>query len=132
MNIRTIIIALGILCISISCKKDEETSISPSLDGYLLIEGLPEFVSSGYEVSLTAKGVSHPDGKEIGYYWKAEPTSPDADTTKEFKFKFTDTLQTVTIYCYAYAEGYSSSSAQAYATVVKSGPDGSIKIQGFP
>ena len=140
MYFKRIIIALVLTVAVISCKKDEETSITPSLDGYLMIEGLPEFVAPNEtdsptpltEYHLEAKGVSHPDGGEIGYYWKVIPSAPSPCTTKIFTYKPTDTLQTVTIYCYAYADGYSSSYAISHATVVKGGLDGSIKTPGFP
>ena len=132
MNFKRIIIALGIAAAVISCKKDEEETITPSLNGYLIIENLPEFAAPGDKCSLTVKGVSHPEGGEIRYYWKVLPSKPTADTTETFNFTFTDTLQTVTVQCYAFAEGYSGTSITAYATVVKGGTDGSIKGLEFP
>lgn len=132
MSFRRFIIALGLAAAVLSCKKEEETSITPSLDGYLIIERLPEFASEGQTCSLDVKGVSHPDGGEIGYYWKVVPSAPQACTTKTFNFTFTDTLQTVSIYCYAYAEGYSGSSAIASVTIVKGGINGSITGIEYP
>jgi uncharacterized protein (TIGR02145 family) len=132
MKIRQIISALCLTAAVISCKKDEETTITPSLDGYLTIQNLPEFVSPGQKCTLTVKGLSHPKGKDITYYWKVLPSAPVACTTDVFTFEFTDTLQTCSIYCYASAKGYSSTSSSKDATVVKSGPKGSLLIEGLP
>lgn len=132
MSFRRLIIALGLIVAAVSCDEDEDESITPGLDGYLMIERLPAFASEGQTCSLDVKGVSHPDGGEIGYYWKVVPSAPQACTTKTFNFTFTDTLQTVSIYCYAYAEGYSSSSAVGSVTIVKGGKDGSIMGIEYP
>lgn len=115
-----------------SCKKDEDGELTPSLEGYLMISGLPEFASPGEKCQLTVSGISHPKGGDITYYWKVSPSAPQACTTDVFDFTFTDTLQTVTVSCYASANGYSTASATGYATVVKSGAEGSIQMEGFP
>ena len=128
MKIKNLIYVSAILAIGVACKKDEEeTSISPSLDGVLQIVGLDEYVSPGQKVTLSAKGLKHPDGGEIGYYWKVVPSKPQSDTVDVFEFTFTDTLQTCTIYCTAYASGYSGSSVIAYSTVVDGRKDGSLQ-----
>jgi uncharacterized protein (TIGR02145 family) len=133
MNFRKIIFAALIVSAAAGCKKkDADAALTPSLDGYMTIQGLPEYVKGGQSVTLTPKGVSHPDGKELTYTWRVTPSAPTACSTKVFNFTFTDTLQTCTIYCTASAEGYSSSAAVNYATVVKGGADGSIKGLEFP
>ena len=132
MKFNKIISAVLLVSAVIGCKKDDTTTITPSLDGYLYISGeIPEYISGGREVTLEPKGVSHPDGKEITYKWTVSPTAPTACTTKVFNFTFSDTLQTCTIYCTASAEGYTSSSATKYATVVKGGFGENRSIQGI-
>lgn len=132
MNIRKLISAAFVTLAAFACKKEDDDTISPSLDGYLSIKGLPEFVSPDTSVELTPEGVTHPEDGEIGYYWKLTPTKPEACTTKVYTAAFSDTLQTCTVYCYAYAEGYSGSSVSCYVTVVQGGKDGSIQGIEFP
>ena len=111
---------------AVSCK-DEETSTSlPTLTGTLEAD-VPEFMTPGQAVYITASGVTHPDGDAIGYCWKVTPTMSSFDTLDVFEFIPTDTLQTVTVYCYAFAEGYSTSTASYTSTIVKGGIDGSIQ-----
>ena len=132
MNFRKIIITTTLILGVIACKKEDEDTINPGLDGYLTIKGLPEFVAPGESVTLTPTGVSHPDGEAISYTWRVLPSKPETFSGETFNFTFTDTLQTCTIYCSAAAEGYTSSSASNYVTVVKGGKDGSIKGIDFP
>lgn len=132
MNLRKIIFAALLVSALAGCKKDEDTTVSPSLEGYLTIKGLPEYVSGKQSVQLEPKGLSHPEGKEITYTWRVSPTAPAADSTRIFNFTFSDTLQTCTITCTASAEGYSSSAAVGYTTIVKGGKDGSITGIEFP
>ncbi len=124
-----IIIAAGVLALA-SCKKDKEEEVLPSLSGILTFS-LDAYVSPDDEVSLTPKGVTHPDGGEVGYYWKVTPGMEEAETTEVFTHKFKDSLATYTISCTAYAKGYSSSYSTKYATVVKPGFDGSITETGI-
>ena len=137
LNILIFAIAASI-CI-ISCKKDDETKVTPSLSGALSFS-VPEYVLPNTTLTFTPSGVTHPDDEGIGYYWKVTPTKPNADTTRfqngldkngkpsdgSFTFTFTDTLQTCTISGYAFAEGYSYSSKTVECTVVKGGIDNSI------
>ena len=116
MNLRKIIFAALLVSAFAGCKKDEDTTVSPSLEGYLTIKGLPAYVSGKQSVQLEPKGLSHPEGKEIPYTWRVSPTAPAADSTRIFNFTFSDTLQTCTITCTASAEGYSSSAAVGYTT----------------
>ena len=137
LNILIFAIAASV-CI-ISCKKDDETKVTPSLSGALSFS-VPEYVLPNTTLTLTPSGVTHPDGKELGYYWKVTPTMAKADTTRyetgldkngkpsdgSFTFTFTDTLQTCNISGYAFAKGYSYSSKSVDCTVVEGGIDGSI------
>lgn len=127
MNFRKLIYISALILAAIACKKEEETSVSPTLDGTLMIEGLPEFVAPGQIVTLTPKGVKHPDGGEIGYSWKVSPSMTKYDSLTVFQHTFSDTLRTYTVYCTAFAEGYSTASAVTYATCVAPGPNGSIQ-----
>lgn len=132
MNFRKLIFATLLFSAAVSCKDDDEGTVKPSLDGSLSIAGLQEYVIPGQTLQLTPKGATHPDGKDLTYYWKVSPTAPTACTTDVFNITFTDTLQTCTIYCSAIADGYSSLSASSLVTVVKGGKDGSIKGIEFP
>ncbi len=124
-----VIIAAGLLALA-SCKKDEETETLPYLNGTLSFT-LDSYVSPDYTVTLTPKGVTHPDGGEIGYYWMVSPGMDKSDTTDVFTHTFKDSLATYTVSCTAYAKGYTSSYATVYATVVKPGFDGSITETGI-
>lgn len=127
MNFRKIIYISALILAAIACKKEEETSVSPSLEGTLMIEGLPEFVAPGQVITLTPKGAKHPEGGKIEYSWKVSPSMPKYDTMNVFKHTFSDTLRTYTVYCSAFAEGYATASAVTYTTAVAPGPNGSIQ-----
>ena len=62
MNFRKLLYISALILAAIACKKEEETTVSPSLEGTLIIEGLPEFIAPGQAVTLTPKGAIHPDG----------------------------------------------------------------------
>ena len=125
-TLNSILFAAALTFVAVSCEKEEETTTLPYLNGVLTVN-VPEYVNIGQTITLTAKGLEHPDGEEIGYRWKVTPTMSQYDTTDVFSFTFTDTLQTCTIYCYGFADGYNSSSASYSSTVVKGGPEGSIQ-----
>ena len=116
---------------AVSCKKDDDTKVLPSLNGSLTFYA-PEFIAPGQKLTMTPKGVSHPEGGELGYYWKVTPGMSASDTTRyengltldgkesdgTFSYTFPDTLGTYTISAYAFAKGYSGASRVRYATVV--------------
>lgn len=134
----------AIMLCAVSCKDDDDTTVSPSLDGYITFS-IPEFVKPNARITLHPRGVTHPDGEEIGYYWKVTPTMTQYDTTRfdngldkygqpsdgSFTHTFSDTLKTYVVYGYAYADGYSSQSASAYCTVVSGGENESITNIGI-
>lgn len=130
MNFRKLFYIVALILAVISCKKEDEYQTSPSLNGSIRIIGLPEFISPGESVTLTATGVSHPEGEELGYYWKVSPSQTSYDTLDVFEHTFSDTLRTYTVYCYAFAKGYSNLSGISYTTIVRPGYNGSIK--GIP
>lgn len=137
--------AAGILA-AVSCKDDEETTTIVYVDGTLHFNS-PEFVLPDEVVKMTPKGLTHPEGGEIGYYWKVTPGMSQYDTTRylngldaiengkesdgSFTYKFSDTLQTYTVYCYSFAENYTNSSMNTKVTVVKPGPEESITGSGI-
>lgn len=143
----TALLTLSVLA-AIACKKDEETTALPVLDGSVSIIGLEDFMDASSEKTRTLKlkptGASHPEGGELGYCWKISPLMEKYDTTRyangldksgkpsdgSFEYVLKDSLGTYTVYCYAFAPGYSSSSKIAYTTVVRSGPNGSITGTG--
>ena len=122
---------------AVSCKKDKDDELSPTLNGTLYFN-VAEYVSPGYVATMTPKGIKHPEGKGIGYYWKVTPGMTSADTTRlenglnsqghesdgSFTYWFPDTLGTVNVSCYGFAKGYTSSYASKYVTVVKPGVNG--------
>ena len=147
MNFRKLIlIAAACAFVAVSCKKDEDTETKPSLRGTMRILDLPEFISPNQKITMRVKGGEHPEGKEMGFYWKVVPGMSSYDTTRyedglgkdgkpsdgSFEHTFKDTLATFTVYCYAYASGYNGNSATIYTTSVKSGPKGSITGIDYP
>ena len=148
MNFRKLIpfifTAASILA-AISCKKDEETEVLPSLSGSLSFNA-PQFIEPHQTLKMTPEGLSHPDGKGIGYYWKVTPGMTAYDTVRlenglhpetgkesdgSFTYKFKDTLATYTVNCYGFAYGYSTSYTSKLVTVVQGGLDGSITGTGI-
>lgn len=132
------------LAAAVSCKKDDDAEVAPALNGTLSFN-VTGFVNPGYVAKMTPAGLSHPEGKGIGYHWKVTPGMSFADTTRlesglspdgqpsdgSFSYKFRDSLATYTVSCYGFAKGYSSSYTSRYVTVVKPGLDGSLTGTGI-
>ena len=114
--------------LALSCEDDESETL-PSLSG-LHFYG-PTYVSPGQAVRFTPLGVEHPEGEEVGYYWKVTPTMTTNDTTEVYVHWFSDTLGTYNVACYAFAEGYYGTSYSKKIYVVKGGLDGSITETGI-
>ena len=127
MKVRNIIITLLALSavFAVSCKKDDETTdTKPSLSG-LYFNVIP-YLRAGQQVKVTPTRPTHPDGKEIGYYWQIDDKKRDTvktelqtgiDISKTFSFtKFEEGAHTIS--CTAYAEGYYSSTCSVTVTVV--------------
>lgn len=132
MSLRKLLytIMAGVMILgSISCKKEDETTYK-YLDGKLNFS-VPVIVAPGTQVTLTASGVSHPEGGKIGYCWKVTPTMTKYDTLDVFTHTFSDTLQTYTVNCSAFASGYSSSAASYEVTVVDGDLNASITGTGI-
>lgn len=142
MNLKklSMILLAGALAFSVnSCKDDDDTTAAPSLNGHLEFS-VPTYVTPLTKVTLTPRGAEHPDGEELGYYWKVSPSMSKSDTTRyengldfngnpsdgSFTHTFPDSLKTFTIYAYAFAKGYSTMSSSEYCTVVSGGLEESI------
>lgn len=135
--IRNIVFAALAVLAAVSCKDDDD-EVKPPMDGTLVVEGAEAYINArtdSRELTLKPTGVTHPDDKGIGYYWKVTPGMTTYDTTRfenglningepsdgTFKYTLKDSVATYTIYCYAYAEGYSTKSATVYTTLVRGG-----------
>lgn len=145
MKFRTLylLVSAAAVLAAVSCKKDDDTTVYPSLNGSLSFY-VPEFVEPGQVIKMTPKGASHPEGEELGYYWKVTPGMEQYDTTRyengltidgresdgSFTHRFPDTLTTCTVSAYAYASGYSGLSKSRYVTVVKGGMVGEVSLTG--
>lgn len=132
MNIRRLLtlisVPLILFCI-ISCKEKEEAAEYKLLNGSLRFE-IPQYIEQDATLTMKPSGVSHPEGKEIGYAWKVSTPMDKPDTVKtadgSFTYTFPDTLKAYTVYCYAFAKGYTTSSRTKECSVVKGGINGSI------
>ena len=131
MNFRRLILIAAAVASMVSCKKDDDTEVMPSLQGDMEIIGLTEFIRPNQTCTLKVKGAVHPEGKEMTYSWKVSPSMTKYDTTDVFIHTFSDTLQTYTVVCTAAADGYISNSDTKYTTIVKGGRNGSITGTGY-
>ena len=68
-KIKLVILAAAFCAAVLSCKKDDKDTILPSLDGDIAFK-YPEFVKTLETITFKPEGVSHPEGKGYGYYWK--------------------------------------------------------------
>ena len=146
-KLNSLLLVAAIAIMSVSCKDEEESTTLNYLDGTLRFE-LPKFILPSETITMVPSGISHPDGGEIGYYWKVTPTMSSYDTTRflngldspfdsgkpsdgSFTHKFSDTLKLYTVYCYGYASDYTNSSASMSTMIVKPGVNGSITEAGI-
>ena len=121
MNRKTLIHLLAACLLVVTflsgCKKKDETEVLPSLDGSLYFVMKP-YLRVGDEVTLKPLGLTHPDGKGIGYYWIITSIDPEKrDTTKKENenvspdkhFTIGEDLSGLYLAtCSAYASGYYS------------------------
>lgn len=123
---------------SASCKKEEETAKKPYLSGSLTISA-SRYILPNTTITFTPTGVTHPDGKGLGYIFKVSPGMDKADTVKfddvpgdsTFRYTFGDSLGMYTVTATAYADGYYSSSATKYISIIDPSLDGTIKGTGI-
>lgn len=136
--ISTLMVAASFVA-AVSCNKDEDEEGLPSLGGVLTYYA-PEFIEPGQTLTMTPKGVLHPEDKGVGFYWSVSPVMDESDTTRlenglapdgsesdgSFTFTFPDSLGVYTVGCFAFAKGYTGLSANKYITTVAPGIDGSL------
>ena len=137
MSLRKLVLLAAAILAVASCKDDEQEALPP-LEG-LVAFYTPDFIEPGQTITMTPKGVEHPDDKGFGYFWVVSP-GDIRDTTKyenglthngkpsdgSYTFRFPDDLTTYTFTCYAFAKGYSGVSGSRSVTVVKGGINGSL------
>ena len=125
-NINTIIAAaLAVMAVAACKKDDEETETLPSLSGQLSFEAAP-YIKKNETLTMTPSGLTHPEGKGIGFYWTITDVTTKNDTTKTengtgngaYTAKFPDETGTYTVSCTAFASGYYNTSVNKYVTVV--------------
>ena len=80
-KLKSILMVAAVILAVASCKKKDDEVEIVYVDGTLTFE-LPEFIHPGQVIKMTPKGLTHPDGKEIGYYWKVSPSMTKFDTTR--------------------------------------------------
>jgi len=143
MSLRKLVLMAVAVMAVISCKKDDEQEVLPSLEGMVVFHA-PDFIEPGQTLTMTPKGVEHPEDEGVGFYWKVSPgavvdtvrlesgLAPDGKPSDgAFTYTFPDTLATFTVTCYAYAGGYSGLSGKQVVTTVKGGLDGSLTGTGL-
>ncbi|MBQ7811514.1 MAG: hypothetical protein IJ394_03035 [Bacteroidales bacterium] len=142
MSLRKLLLLAAAVMAVVSCKDDEEETL-PSLEGMVVFYA-PDFIEPGKTLTMTPKGVEHPEDKGVGYYWKVSPGSY-VDTVRyengltidgkpsdgTLTYTFPDSLATYTVTCYAFANGYSGLSGRQVVTTVKGGIDGSVTGTGI-
>jgi uncharacterized protein (TIGR02145 family) len=127
---------------AISCHGNggKDDSTNEYLDGTMSFD-IPSYVSPGDVYKLVPTGVTHPDGKNLGYYWIISETMNSNDTTKfekdgpdvdsSFTFNVPADLGDYTIKCAAFADGYYDVSSSVKVTVVSSELNKSLKGTGI-
>lgn len=135
-NTRPILAAALSLLAVIACKKEEETSTLPSLEGSVKFN-LDPYLLPGATVRMTPGGAVNPSGGHISYSWKINPgdvadtTNVDSHPDPAFEYTFKTDLKTYTVSCTAFSDGYYSTSTTKYTTIVKGGIDGTGSITGI-
>ena len=136
MNFGTLFIfgAAVVLLAFHSCKKEEETKVY--MDGTLKLEhSMPKYVKPGEKYSLSASGVSAPDGTAVACYFYSSASNNRSDTLRTAPFNYTyeipDTLGTFTmnvvIYpVVSYKKYYISTQSFTFITVSDDPFEGSL------
>ena len=114
-----------------ACKKDDEENTKNYLTGKVAIAvdgyaSFPAYVAPGDKFTLSASGVSAPDGISVKYYF-TNPFTSSRDTLEEGKkytFQVRDSLSTFSLPCTAFAsnssEYYTTSSSLTFVVVSSS------------
>ena len=134
---RTALLAAAVAAACASCKKDEETTVL-YLSGSLSFD-VPSYVKTGSEITLTASGVTHPEGKPLGIYYRVTPGMEKSDTLDtafdpengvSWKYTVGDEPQTYTVTCSVFATGYSASTRSQTMVAVSDRTDGTGSVTG--
>lgn len=120
------LLALLALPLLASCKDDEEeTETKPSLIGTVTFD-LPEYLRCNDLVTLTASGITYPEGP-IAYKWYAPEMDDDTLSLTTVTLQVPDSIGTFTISASAQYEGYYTSSTTRRFTTVDVSAEGSLK-----
>ncbi|MBR5835667.1 MAG: fibrobacter succinogenes major paralogous domain-containing protein [Bacteroidales bacterium] len=132
-KLSSLILLAAFVSVMAACKKDDETEVLPSLSG--LYFNSQNYIAPGEAVRFSPGGLAEPEGVEVGYVWKIDPSKVVSDTLEKgaiFVHWFPkDSLQTYTVTCSAVADGYYGTSYSRTITAVKSGLDQSITGTGI-
>jgi len=134
---KIILVLLTVALAAVSCnKEEEETSVTPSLEGSLtLSQKFPSYVERGAEFLIVPGGVSLPSSdtvNTVGYFYYLSTDTSYKDTSRIWYVQIPeDTLCNVTLYGYAYASGYSLKSVTTSTVIVDDNLNGTGSIKGF-
>ncbi|MBQ9476942.1 MAG: hypothetical protein IJU63_04060 [Bacteroidales bacterium] len=128
----TVCAALCLLALFACKKEEEEAEIKPSLIGSLTVP-FPSYVLAGQVIDVSFAGITHPEGKGLGFVFK-DPLSEKMDTvrrendppekTGDFQYVIPDTLGTFSVSMGVFADGYYSKMSYGSFTVIKPGLHG--------
>lgn len=126
-------IALVLLAFS-SCKKDTEKTY---MDGTLKVDcEFPFYVTPGDKFTMTASGITAPDGTDVAYYFSSSASDNRRDTVRTvpavYQYEVPDTLGTFSMSIVAFAvessdKYYVSSASFEFVTVKDGGENGSVR-----
>ena len=134
---------LTALCLTalFACKKEEEEEeLKPSLLG-TLVSPFPSYVNAGDVIDVTFTGVTHPEGKGLGFVFR-DPRKTVLDTvrfendpaevTGSFQYTIPDSLGKLDYTLGVFADGYYNKFIYGSFTVIRSGlHDGSLVGHGI-
>ena len=125
------------ICCVAACKKSSEDVTYNYLNGSMRFD-LPMYSQPGIEYHPVPSGVTHPEGGNLGYYWRASWKTQN-DTTKKadapgngsYLFNAPDNVGAYTVKCAAFAPDYSDISATVDIFVVKNDLDSTVSNTGI-
>lgn len=129
MKFRTLLLPLLVLSVVASCKKEEVDKTY--MDGTLRVShNIPRYVTAGETYTLSATGITAPDGTGVGYSFR-DPLSKKTDTTSVYSYTVPDSLGTFSILVTAFPEKsvdlyYSSTSSVVFTVVSDARVGGSL------
>ncbi|MBP5522389.1 MAG: fibrobacter succinogenes major paralogous domain-containing protein [Bacteroidales bacterium] len=140
MNFKTYcILALGLVLLSVSSCKEKEIE-KTYMNGKLKIDcKIPHFVNPGDSFTITASGITAPDGTDVAYYCTSTADSKRRDSLftvpAVFHFEVPDTLGQFTLSVVAYpvqsSDKYYHSTGSVEFVIVKDDADNG-SLTGIP